>query len=79
MRQTVLDENFIVTVPRPPDGSGLVPSDSWLFGPIKKSLVDRVFNDGDELLEAAIEVLNEIQPSELRLVFHHWIELAKWV
>jgi hypothetical protein len=57
----------------------LAPSDFWLFGHVKRFLVCRVFNDADELLEAVIEFLNEIQPSELRLVFHHWIERVKWV
>jgi hypothetical protein len=55
-----------------------VPSEFWFFGYIKESL-SRVFNDADEHLEAVMEVLNEIRPSELQLVFHHWIERMKWV
>jgi hypothetical protein len=52
---------------------------SRILGHIKASLADRVFNDADELLEAIIEFFNEIQSSELQLVFHHWIERVKWV
>jgi hypothetical protein len=71
------DGNSLVTLPYPPYIPGFAPFDFWLFGHIKTSLADRVFDDVDELLEAVIEFLSEIQPSELRLVFDHWIERAK--
>jgi hypothetical protein len=48
-----------------------------ICGYIKTSLAGRIFNDVDKLLEAIIKSLNEIQPSELRLVFHHCIEQLK--
>jgi hypothetical protein len=47
----------------------LAPSDFWLFGHIKTSVAGRVFNHADELLEAVIEFLNDMKPSELQLVF----------
>jgi hypothetical protein len=56
----------------------LVSSDIWLFGHIKTSIAGRVFNGPDELFEAVIELLTEIQPAELQLVFHYWIERVKW-
>jgi hypothetical protein len=65
------DGNSLVPVPHPPYSSDLAPSDLPLFGHIKTSLRDRVFNDVDELLEAFIEFLNEIKPSELQLVLYH--------
>jgi hypothetical protein len=68
-----------MTVPHPPYSSDLALSDFWLFGHIKTSLAARVFNDADELLEAVIEFLNKIQPSELQLVFHHWIVRVEWI
>jgi hypothetical protein len=72
-------ENSHVTVPHPPNSPGLALSDFWRFGHRKTSLTGCVFNVVDELLEVIIEFLNEIQPSELQLVFHQWIERAKWV
>jgi hypothetical protein len=77
--KTVFDGNSLVTIPYPPYSPNLAPSDFWLFGHIKTSLVGRVFNDADELLEAVIEFVNEIQPSESQLVSHQWIERVKWV
>jgi hypothetical protein len=74
MRQNRFNENSLITVPSPPYSPDLAPSDFWLFGQIKISLAGRVFNDVDELLEAVIQFLNEIQPAELYLVFHHWIK-----
>jgi histone-lysine N-methyltransferase SETMAR len=73
------DGNSLVAVPHPPYNPDLAPSDFWLFRHIKIFRAGRVFNDADELLEAVIEFLNEIQPSELQVVFHHSIERVKWV
>jgi hypothetical protein len=64
-------ENSLVAVLHPPHSPDLAPADFWLCGHIKTSLADRVFNDGDELLEPVTEFLNEIQPSEMRLVWCH--------
>jgi hypothetical protein len=64
------DGNSLVVVLHPPYIPDLAPSNFWLFAHIKTSLVGGIFHDADELLEAMIEFLNEIQPSELRLVFH---------
>jgi hypothetical protein len=58
MGQNSFTENFLVTVPHPPYSFDLTPSNFWRFGHIKISLPDRVLNDFDELLEAAIEFLN---------------------
>jgi hypothetical protein len=67
--KTVFDENSLVTVPHPPYSPDLAPSDFWVFGHIKTSVVDCGFNDADELVEAVIRFLNEIQLSEWQLVF----------
>jgi hypothetical protein len=69
MRQHNLDENSLITVANPPYSPDLAPSDSWFFGHIKASLASHIFNDINELLEGVIELLNEVQPSELQLVF----------
>jgi hypothetical protein len=55
------------------------PDNFWLFCHIKTSLAGRIVNDVAELPNAIIEFLNEIQPSELQLVFHDWMERVKWV
>jgi hypothetical protein len=75
--QQFFDGNSLVAIPHPPYSPDLTPSDFWFFGSIKTSLAGRVFNDSDEILEAVIGFLNEIQPSELQLVFHHWVERVK--
>jgi hypothetical protein len=74
MRETVFDEKCLGTVSHLPDSPDLAPSDFWLFGRIKTILVGRAFNDVDELLEAVIKFLNEIELRELQLVSHDWIE-----
>jgi hypothetical protein len=50
-----LDENSLAPVPHPPYSPDLPPSGFWLFGHIKPSFADRVFNDVDKFLDAAIE------------------------
>jgi hypothetical protein len=65
----VFYENSLVAVFHPPYNPGLAPSDFWLFGHIKISLGGPVFNDFDELRQADIMFLNEIQPSKLHLFF----------
>jgi hypothetical protein len=69
IRQNCFDKNSLVTVPRPPDSPDLAPSNFSLFGHIKTSFACYVLNDVDQLFEAVLEFLNEIQPSELELVF----------
>jgi hypothetical protein len=63
--KTVFDENSLTIVLCPPSGPDLASSDFWLFGHIKTYHAGRLFNDQDEPLEAVIEFLNEIPPSEL--------------
>jgi hypothetical protein len=65
----VAGQNSLFTVPHLPCSLDLAPSDFWPFGHIKTSFGGPVFDDVDELREAVIEFLNEIQPSELQPVF----------
>jgi hypothetical protein len=37
------------------------------------------FKEPEDLLEEIIEFLKEIHPSELMILFHHWIERVQWV
>jgi hypothetical protein len=74
VRRNSCDDNFLVTVRHPTYNPELAPSDFRLFGHVKTSLADGVSNDVDELLEAVVEFLSKIQPSELHLVFRPEIE-----
>lgn len=71
MAQNSFNENSLITVPYLSYSPDLTQSDFWPFGQIKTSLTGCVFSDVDEPLEVVIELLNEIQLSELRLSFHH--------
>jgi histone-lysine N-methyltransferase SETMAR len=57
-----ITENHIGRVPHPPYSPDLAPSDFWLFGYLKTSLVGQTFDEPEQLLEAITEFLNEIQP-----------------
>jgi hypothetical protein len=71
------DEISLVTFPHPLYSPDLALSDFWLFGHIKSLHAGRVFSDADGLLEALIEFLNEVQPSELQPLFYDWIKRVK--
>jgi transposase len=66
-----ITENHIGRVPHPPYSPDLIPSNFWLFGHVKTSLVGQTFDEPEQLLEAITEVLNEIQPLEVVSVFSH--------
>jgi hypothetical protein len=74
-----ITQQQIVRMPHPPDYPDISPSDFWLFGHVKNSLAGRTFDVPEQLLEAIIGLLDEIQPSELDVVFSHWIERIRWV
>jgi hypothetical protein len=46
---------------------------------VKTSFVGQTFDEPEKLLEAITEFLNEIQLSEVVMVFSHWIERVRWV
>jgi hypothetical protein len=46
---------------------------------VKNSLTGRTFDEPEQLLEAITKFLDEIQLSELEVVFSHWIERIRWV
>jgi hypothetical protein len=66
-------------MPHPLSSPNLAPSDFWLFGHMKTSLVGQTFDELEQLLEAITEYLNEIQPPEVVAVFSHWVERVRWV
>jgi histone-lysine N-methyltransferase SETMAR len=72
-------QDHISRVPQPGYSPDLAPSDFWLFGHLKNSLAGRMFDDSEELLDGTTSFLEEIQPSELHVVFSHWVERLRWV
>jgi hypothetical protein len=53
--------------------------DLWLFGHPKDSLVGWTFDKPEELLEGITSVLEELQPSELQVIFSHWANRVRWI
>jgi hypothetical protein len=38
-----------------------------------------MFDDPEELLDGITSFLEEIRPSELHIVFSHWVERVTWI
>jgi hypothetical protein len=72
-------DNQIVHVPHPPYSPDLALSDFWIFGHIETDLVGQSFAEPEGLFEGIMAFLEEVQVSELKLVFHYWVELIRWV
>jgi hypothetical protein len=66
-------------VPHPPYSLDLAPSDFWLFGHVKTSLVGQTFDEPEQLRGAITNFLNEIQSPEVVAVFSHWVERVQWI
>jgi histone-lysine N-methyltransferase SETMAR len=64
-----ITEGYIGRVPHPPYSPHLAPSDFWLFGHVKTSLIGQAFDEPEQLLEALTEFLSDIQPPEVIAVF----------
>jgi hypothetical protein len=77
--QKFFDDNSILRLPQPNYSLNLAHSDFWLFGRVKSALNGSKFEEPDELLQGIHDFLNEVQGSELMIVFHHWIERVRWV
>jgi hypothetical protein len=67
-----ITENHIGRVHHSRYSPDLAPSDFWLFGHLKTSLVGQTFDEPEQLLEAITGFLNEIQSPEVVTVFSHW-------
>jgi hypothetical protein len=57
-----ITQNHILHVDHPPCSPDRAPSDFWLFGHVKKSLVGQGFKGPEHLREGIIAFLEEIQP-----------------
>jgi hypothetical protein len=74
-----ITDNHLGSVPHPPYSPNLAPSNFWLFGHVKTSLVGHTFDDPEQRLVAISEFLNEMQPPKVVAVFSHWVERVRWV
>jgi histone-lysine N-methyltransferase SETMAR len=74
-----VSQNHISRVAQPAYSPDLAPSDFWLFGHLKTSLAGRMFDEPGELLDGIRSFLEEVRPSELQIVFSHWVERVRWV
>jgi histone-lysine N-methyltransferase SETMAR len=70
-------QDHISRVPQPAYSPELAPSDFWLFGHLKNSLAGRMFDDPEELWDGITSFLEKVQPSELHVVFSHWVERVR--
>jgi hypothetical protein len=57
----------------------LAPSNFWIFGHVKATLVRQAYGRPEELLDTTTAVLREIQMSELKCIFQHSVERVRWV
>jgi hypothetical protein len=71
-------EKHISRVPQPVCSPDLALSDFWLFGHLKNSLAGRMFDDPEEFLDGITSFLEDVQPSELHVVFSHRVERVRW-
>jgi histone-lysine N-methyltransferase SETMAR len=77
--QKFFDDNSLLRLPEPSYSPDIAPSDFWLFGHLRSALNGSKFEGPDELLQRIHDFLNEVQGSELMMVFQHWIERVRLV
>jgi hypothetical protein len=60
-------------VPQPPFSPDLAPSDFYLFGKPKTTLMGSVFENEPELLDGIMRVLDRRTRDELESAFEEWV------
>jgi hypothetical protein len=68
-----LNANGMKKAPHPPYSPGLAPTDSLLFGDVKRQLGGRSFNSAADLLAAVHHILDGYDRSTLISVFEEWM------
>lgn len=64
--------NKMKRAPHPPYSPDIAPSDFYLFGYIKEKLKGCTFNSAEQLLDAIIQISEDISKETLKKVFLHW-------
>jgi hypothetical protein len=68
-----LDSHRMRRAPQPQVSPDLAPSDFYLFGKLKMTLMGSVFANEQELLDGVTRVLDGITRDELESVFEEWV------
>jgi hypothetical protein len=68
-----LDSHRMKRAPQPPFSADLAPSDFYLFGNLKTTLMGSVFENELGLLDGIMRVLDRITRDELESVFEEWV------
>jgi hypothetical protein len=69
-----LDENGLRSAAHPRYSPDLTPSNFFLFGHLKRMLQGTEFQNAEELLEAAVQILSDIPLETVMATFHQWME-----
>jgi hypothetical protein len=59
--------------PQPPFSPDLAPSDFYLFGKLKTTLMELVFENEHEVSDGILKVLDRTTRDELESVFEEWV------
>jgi histone-lysine N-methyltransferase SETMAR len=68
-----LDSHRMRRTLQPPFSPDLAPSDFYLFGKLKTTLMGSVFENEQELLDGIIKILDQITRDELESAFEKWV------
>jgi hypothetical protein len=68
-----MNPNRLVRVSHPHFSQNIAPSDFYLFDKVETVLMERTFNDENELLHCVMDMLNDISRGELETVFEEWL------
>jgi hypothetical protein len=63
----------MIRAPQPPFSPYLAPPHFYLFGKLKTTLMESVFENEQELLDGIMRVLDRITRDELESVFEEWV------
>jgi hypothetical protein len=74
MTRSFLTHNPLKRLPHPPYSPDISPSDFYLFGQVKGTLIGQEIPDEINLLDAVTEFSNEISTHQSQRVFRSWIE-----
>jgi hypothetical protein len=69
MRRAFSNSHQMRRAPQPPFSPALAPSDFYLFGKLKTTLMRSVFENEQELMDGIMRILDRVTPDELESVF----------
>jgi histone-lysine N-methyltransferase SETMAR len=69
-----LDGISLKSAPHPPYSPDLGPSDSFLFGHVKRLLQGTEFQTAEEVVDGVVRILADIPLETLMATFHEWLQ-----